>query len=323
MWEAFDVDKLTAIQAQALFLLTGAGMIDRQFSIRMRMFNHPVALEATCTATGEYGAVEALMPLVEAMWVEWQQSYRSWVAGDAKQGPSGYCERIIPEKWRLTDQGIIARKGLEADKQTREGVCGFVMKRRFFGGQSFLMPDGRIFRHESVRGRGVLVRMRKVGADSPPAEPLAVKVVNWPEGAKIIAELFNSLKLSEEAATTPAEPKPTHSADFTCVNWYGTKYTFALGVQASAVKALWDEWEKSGMELHQETIRRAVDAERKNFRMDKAFRNHPAFGTMIQRIGDGRYKLEPPTTAKPAPALMGKKSAKSPGIPAKARQKPR
>jgi len=61
MWEAFDVDKLTAIQAQALFLLTGAGMIDRQFSIRMRMFNHPVALEATCTATGEYGAVEALM----------------------------------------------------------------------------------------------------------------------------------------------------------------------------------------------------------------------------------------------------------------------
>jgi hypothetical protein len=86
----------------------------------------------------------------------------------------------------------------------------------------------------------------------------------------------------------------THSADFTAVNWFGTEYTFALGVQSGAVKALWEEWEKSGLGLHQQTIREAVDAERENFRMDKAFRNNPAFGTMIQSIGDGRYKLVEP-----------------------------
>lgn len=94
--------------------------------------------------------------------------------------------------------------------------------------------------------------------------------------------------------------KASHSADFTFVNWYGTQYTFALGVQSSAVRALWDEWRKSGLGLHQDTIRNAVDAERNSFRMGTAFRNHPAFGVMIQRCGDGRYKLAPPTVT-PAP----------------------
>jgi hypothetical protein len=28
--------------------------------------------------------------------------------------------------------------------------------------------------------------------------------------------------------------------------------------------------------------------------MDMAFRNHPAFGAMIQRCGDGKFKLSPP-----------------------------
>jgi hypothetical protein len=101
---------------------------------------------------------------------------------------------------------------------------------------------------------------------------------------------------------TPAKPKPSHSADFTFVNWFGTKYTFALGVQASAVRALWEEWENSGLGLHQETVRNAIDAERDNFRMDTTFRKHPAFGTMIQRCGDGRYKLNPPDNSKAPPA---------------------
>jgi hypothetical protein len=121
----------------------------------------------------------------------------------------------------------------------------------------------------------------------------------------------------------PPEPEKKHSADFTCVNWYGTEYTFALGVQASAVEALWHEWEMSGLGVHQSTIGLAMDAEHDNFRLDKTFRNHPAFGTMIQSIGDGKYKLNPPATAKATPVLVGKESAKSAGIPSKARRKPR
>lgn len=88
-----------------------------------------------------------------------------------------------------------------------------------------------------------------------------------------------------------------HSADFTTVNWYGTEYTFAHGVQSSAVRALWEEWEQTGLGLHQDTIRVAVDANRDTFRMDKAFRNHPSLGTMIQSVGDGKYRLAAPDDA--------------------------
>jgi hypothetical protein len=88
--------------------------------------------------------------------------------------------------------------------------------------------------------------------------------------------------------------RATHSADFTFVNWFGTEYRFALGVQSRAVKALWEEWERSGLGLHQETIRDALDPERDNFRMDKTFRKHPAMGTMIRSAGDGTYRLVNP-----------------------------
>jgi hypothetical protein len=106
--------------------------------------------------------------------------------------------------------------------------------------------------------------------------------------------------------TTPEEKAvrvsgQKHSEDFTFVMWHGTEYRFALGVQSSAVQALWSEWEKSGLGLHQGTIRNAIDAERDNFRMDTAFRNHPAFGTMIQRCGDGKYKLGPPNSTPSKP----------------------
>ena len=86
------------------------------------------------------------------------------------------------------------------------------------------------------------------------------------------------------------------------------------------MRALWEEWERSGLGLHQNTIREAVDAERDSFRMDKTFRNHAAFGSMIQRIGDGRYKLTPPDFLQDSRTAMGKKNAK---FPRKSRRKPR
>jgi hypothetical protein len=113
----------------------------------------------------------------------------------------------------------------------------------------------------------------------------------------------------------PPPPNAIHNADFTMVLWHGTEYGFALGVQSSAVQALWEEWERSGLGLHQETIRNAIDAERDSFRMDTAFRNHPAFGTMIQRCGDGRYKLAPPgnqtTPSTPKTGRAAKRAPKS------------
>jgi hypothetical protein len=125
-------------------------------------------------------------------------------------------------------------------------------------------------------------------------------------------------RLASTKAESPQSKKPTHNADFTMVNWFGEEYTFALGLQSSALKALWEEWEKTGLGLHQDTIRNSIDAERDSFRMDTAFRKHPAFGTMIQKIGDGKYKLAPlrgRTTQAPS------KKKESAGITSGARQK--
>ncbi|MGE5611214.1 MAG: hypothetical protein ACM359_18335 [Bacillota bacterium] len=113
---------------------------------------------------------------------------------------------------------------------------------------------------------------------------------------------------------TTAAANAVHNADFTMVNWFGDEHYFALGVQSAAVRALWEEWEKTGLGLHQETIRDSVDPERDEksvFRMDTIFRNHPAFDTMIQRCGDGKYKLAPPTNGKAEASAKAKKSSKN------------
>lgn len=85
--------------------------------------------------------------------------------------------------------------------------------------------------------------------------------------------------------------KAVHNEDYTMVNWFGTEYTFALGVQSQVVEVLWKEWENTGLGLHQQTIRNHVDAEKDNFKITTAFRGHPAMRKMIQKRGDGRYQL--------------------------------
>jgi hypothetical protein len=119
---------------------------------------------------------------------------------------------------------------------------------------------------------------------------------SWYAGIERLAALASGIE-----AEAPPLPDAVHNADFTMVRWFGTEHHFALGVQSSAVRTLWEEWERTGLGLHQETIREVIDAERDNFRIDNTFRNHKAFGTMIQRLGDGRYGLVPPNT-EPVPS---------------------
>jgi hypothetical protein len=58
--------------------------------------------------------------------------------------------------------------------------------------------------------------------------------------------------------TVPAgalvELKPSHSADFTFVNWFGTEYRFRPGNQAEAIKHLWAEFENGGLGLSEQKI---------------------------------------------------------------------
>lgn len=127
---------------------------------------------------------------------------------------------------------------------------------------------------------------------------LGQKTLTAAELSYQISKLTSAFKKSEDAvikptvSAAPFEPaRPTHNADFTMVDWYGTEYAFSPGLQAGAVKALWQEWEKTGLGLHHETIRDSVDAERDNFRLPHVFRQHPAYGAMILSNGKGLYVL--------------------------------
>ncbi len=55
-WADFDLDRLTVIQDNALFLLTAAGMVERRGWLRSTIANHPTAFEVRFQATGEGGS---------------------------------------------------------------------------------------------------------------------------------------------------------------------------------------------------------------------------------------------------------------------------
>jgi hypothetical protein len=178
-WQAYRPDDLSETKAQALFMLTAAGRVERRDRLRLRMLNHPLAAEATITVTGEYGAVEALESLIASLWQDWQSAYIKW--RHSEMGDAEFChsERREPSEWRLTDQGVIARKNLDAGKKEQCVVFDFVLKRGFFRNR------------DPVRGVGSLVKIDKVKADS--AAPGAVNIANWHEGGDALVQALGPL----------------------------------------------------------------------------------------------------------------------------------
>lgn len=110
------------------------------------------------------------------------------------------------------------------------------------------------------------------------------------------------------------EGKPTHAPDFTTVNWSGTAYDFDDGLQAKAIRELWKAWEDGGHGLSEKTIGEAIESADNNYRLEKTFRAcvkprckasrgvkppakpamHPAWGTMIEKVRAGVYRLKTP-----------------------------
>lgn len=190
-WAEFSIDALSERESQALLLLVAAEIIERRCRVRLRMLNQPLAVEATFTATGEYGAVEALAPLVASVWEDWQAEYAAWREGDAKDVPPFHCERVEPSEWRLTASGVLARKDLFEERD--RVVYDFVLRRWPL---TFRPP---------VRGHGRLVKFDKV---KPEAIPSAVAVTNWQEGAAAIAEAFGKMYEAQNASRISL-PNPT------------------------------------------------------------------------------------------------------------------
>lgn len=203
-WAEYDADALTATESQALFLLVAAGMVERRIRLRARLHNHPVAVEATITATGEYGFVEAMEPVLASMWPDWKGAYNAWRTGETHGAPLGVTEHLKPDEWRLTDQGVLARADLDGDSP--HIALDFVLRRGFFDGRSRLILEPgreRVSQRESVRGYGQLVTMRKVQADA--ASPPAVNMGNWKEGADAFAAAFEPIVKAVFEAKAAAE----------------------------------------------------------------------------------------------------------------------
>lgn len=147
--------------------------------------------------------------------------------------------------------------------------------------------------------------------DPDDVRQLLSSVAELRDWAEMRLRLINSLREhNENEVIPPILPKAYHNQDFTEVFWFGTTYSFALGVQSSVIKVLWSEWEKTGLGLNQQTIRDMIDAERDNFRMINAFRKHPAFKTMIQSDNRGQYRLTEPKTENATSRKPDQKSTK-------------
>jgi hypothetical protein len=98
----------------------------RRIRLRARLHNHPVAVEATITATGEYGFAEAMEPVLATMWAEWKDAYHAWRTGETRGAPFSITEHLTPDEWRLTDQGALARSHLDAGESE---PLDFVLRR--------------------------------------------------------------------------------------------------------------------------------------------------------------------------------------------------
>lgn len=216
-WAERDVLALSEMEERALFLLVGAGMIERRMSFRLQMLGHPTVVEATIAATGEYGLVEAVGYILSRMQNDWREVFAKHKASDLNGEPAFHCERIGNEHWRLTGCGLKARDDLDGDDSST--VLDFILKRGFFDGRARLRPDGSISRREPVRGRG---RLEKIELLNPGAAPAGTHIMNWKEGVEVFAAVFAELRKERPGAATdagapgeaiPSPTKPKRSAE--------------------------------------------------------------------------------------------------------------
>lgn len=111
------------------------------------------------------------------------------------------------------------------------------------------------------------------------------------------------------AKASPSQTEPTkqsprfdHSSDFSTVNYGNAQFLFTR-TQARVVKLLWEQMERGGHGLSQETIGDQIGSAAKKFEMRTLFRvkspdgryaPHPALGTMIKSDRKGLFRIVPP-----------------------------
>lgn len=184
-WAELDHDGLSERHSQALSHLVAAELVEHRWRLKLWMVNHPLVIEGTVTATGEYGLVEALKPLAAATWEEWRTAFVAWREGESNDTPPFHCESLGPTEWRLTTSGVLACKDLEEGRA--RVVSDFVLRR------------GPLKKRPPVRGHGRLARFSKT---SGPLAETQIGIANWDQGAAAFASAFS--QFVERLRSTPA-----------------------------------------------------------------------------------------------------------------------
>jgi hypothetical protein len=200
-WEELDPEALSAVEEEALVLLTGAGLVERRFSIRLSLIGHQMQIEAKASATGEHGLIEAMEPVLRKAWDAWADFYKEHAEGPEEERPTFFCEQTGPESWRLTDQGALALQDIEAGDT--KVVLDFVLKRTL------------VFMGKVVPGKGRAEKITAIEGESVPAK---VEVTNLGElsgpmaqMANVMQEAFEKMAASNTGAATK-KPAISHSS---------------------------------------------------------------------------------------------------------------
>jgi len=201
-WHDFDHDDLTATEQQALFLLVAAGFVERRFGLRLEMAGRGEAIEAKLAATGEYGMVEALDPVLAEIWTKWGDSFVQWKSGEAASSTPFRITRSGSDEWRLTEFGVMARGDLDIEAPDEHSAAVAGCKQRVI---EYVLRIGHQKNRPPVRGEGRLVEMKIESMQaSTPDSPMPVTVTNMDE---FVAEFHKTIMPDLIAALSDSKTK--------------------------------------------------------------------------------------------------------------------
>jgi len=289
-WDNLEADTLTATEQNALKLLTAAGLVERRFSVRLSLIGHPVWIEVTATATGEYGLVEALKPALRKAWDTWADFYREHRDGPAEEGPTFFCVQTAAEMWRLTEQGTLARQDVAAGNP--KVVLDFVQKRTavFFG--KIVPGHGRAERIQEVRRVPTpsKVEIANLHELSGPLKDMVATMQNAFEkmaagGGEVASEATGERADDGEDEETRFGPPQIDPYDDRVVNWLGRRLYLGRDTQVS--RLFWLLAEHLGRPHDLGKVQRAVDG----FETTRENDGEKEFKKAMQRVRKAVSKL--------------------------------
>ncbi len=217
-WADFDHDALSSTELKALFLLVAAGLVERRIGVRGEFAGEGATIEFTIDATGEHAIVEALDPVIAEMWSKWGPAFEAWNASDAKDATPFRFSRTGLDRWRLTEQGVMARADLDIEAPSAAAAAIVGSYERAI---EFVTRTGHQAERPGVRGEGRLVDIKtRDESDEANPTPTPVSLANSEELAAafrdaLIPGLIEALKGNAGAYKGSSSESEARSGDRT------------------------------------------------------------------------------------------------------------